>query len=222
MQVIDLSMPIDVGHFRWPVERGRKGDFAEGDAFEASWLRTSCHSFTHVDAPSHMVPDGATLDDLDLSRVVGTAAVIDLSDVAPEEEIDSVRLAARAVHLRAGGIALFRTCWDEQRDWRSEHYWRDAPWLSRDACEWLLQRGITAAAFDFPQDWTIRLALDGDIRPIEEHVSHDVLLRNQVTLIEYLVGTRALRSEHTFLCAQPLRFVGADGAPARVIALDDL
>ena len=222
MRVIDLSMPIDTGHLRWPVEKGRKGDFAKGDLFEVSWLRTTCHGFTHVDAPRHMVPGGPTLDDLDLARVVGPAAVIDLSDVAPEEAIDAARLAAAAGHLQPGEIALFRTGWDRQRDWHDASFWRDAPYLTRDAAEWLLERGPTACAFDFPQDYTIRLLLDGEVRPIPEHVTHDVLLRNNVTLIEYVVNTMEVTGPRTFLAAQPIRVAGADGAPARVVAIEGL
>ena len=45
------------------------------------------------------------MDDLDLARVVGPAAVIDLSDVTPNEAIDTARLAPAAEHLRAGEIA---------------------------------------------------------------------------------------------------------------------
>ena len=222
MKVIDLSMPVDAGHFRWPVERGVKGDFTNGDLFEASWLRTSCHGFTHMDAPRHMVPGGPTLDDLDLARVVGPAAVIDLSDIQPNEEITAERLSAVAGHLREGEIALFRTCWDRQRDWKTEGFWREAPYMSRGACEWLLDRGPTACAFDFPQDYTIRLLLDGEVRPIPEHVTHDVLLRNNVTLIEYLVGTHAIEGPRTFLAALPVRMAGADGAPARVVAIEGM
>ena len=166
MKIIDLSMPVDTGHLRWPVERGRKGDFAEGSIFEATWMKTSCHGFTHMDAPRHMVPGGPTLDDLDLARVVGPAAVIDLSDIQPNEEITADRLSAAADHLAPGQIALFRTGWDRHRDWSTEAFWRDAPFLSRAACEWLLDRGPTACAFDFPQDYTIRLLLDGEVRPI--------------------------------------------------------
>ncbi|MEM9140379.1 MAG: cyclase family protein, partial [Pseudomonadota bacterium] len=220
MKIVDLSMPVDAGHFRWPVERGRKGDFANGDLFEASWLRTSCHGFTHMDAPRHMVPGGPTLDDLDLARVVGRAAVIDLSDIAPNDAIDADRLAGRAEHLAPGEIALFRTGWDTHRDWRTEAFWRDAPYITRDGAEWLLDRRPTACAFDFPQDYTIRLLLDGEVRPMPEHVTHDVLLRNNVTLIEYLVNTLAVPGPHTFLAALPVRMAGADGAPARVVAIE--
>lgn len=222
MKIVDLSMPVDEGHFRWPVARGKNGDFETGSLFEASWLRTSCHGFTHVDAPRHMVPGGATLDDLDLARVVGPAAVIDLSDILPNEEVTLARLEASAGHLRRGEIALFRTCWDRQRDWRTEAFWREAPYMSRAASEWLLDRGVTACAFDFPQDYTIRLLLDGEVRPIPEHVTHDVLLRNNVTLIEYLVNTVELTGARTFLAALPVRMTGSDGAPARVVAIEGI
>lgn len=222
MRVIDLSMPVDSGHFRWPVERGVKGSHAAGDVFEASWLRTSCHGFTHMDAPLHMIPGGDTLSALDLARVVGRAAVIDLGDVAPEEAIDADRLAQAGHDLAPGEIAILRSCWDRKRDWTTPAFWRDAPFVTRDGAEWLLERGPTACAFDFPQDWTIRLLLEGEVRPAEENVTHDVLLRNNVTLIEYLVGLDQLPNPHTTLVALPIRLEGADGAPARVIALEDL
>lgn len=222
MRIVDLSMPIDVGHLRWPVERGRRGDHATGDLFEASWLKTSCHGFTHVDAPRHFVPGGPTLDELELGRVVGPAAILDLSDVRPDEEIGPDRLDRAGAHLRPGEIALLRTRWDRQRDWRAQAFWRDAPYLSRAGAEWLLERRPTACAFDFPQDWTIRRLLDGEVRPGPEHVTHDVLLRAGVTLIEYLVNTAELSGERTFLCAAPIRFAGADGAPARVVAIEGL
>jgi arylformamidase len=93
--------------------------------------------------------------------------------------------------------------------------------MTREASEWLLERRPRAMAFDFPQDYTIRLLLKGERRPLAENVTHDVLLRNGVTLIEYLSNTAALTGPRTFLCCLPLKIPGADGAPARVIALED-
>ncbi len=86
----------------------------------------------------------------------------------------------------------------------------------------LLARGPSAVAFDIPQDWTIRRLLDGEVRPLAENVTHNLLLRNGVTLIEYLVGVRQVTQPNTFLCAQPLRLSKADGAPVRVIAIEGL
>ena len=53
-------------------------------------------------------------------------------------------------------------------------------------------------------------------------MTHDVLLRNGVILIEYLANTAALAAPRTFLCCLPLKVPDADGAPARVVALEDL
>jgi kynurenine formamidase len=92
--------------------------------------------------------------------------------------------------------------------------------MTREAAAWLLERRPRAVAFDFPQDYAIRLLLKGERRPLAENVTHDVLLRNGVILIEYLSNTVALTGPRTFLCCLPLKVPAADGAPARVVALE--
>lgn len=219
-RIIDLSMPIE-DHFRWPVERRVKGDHAKGDVFQSTWLGWIVHGFTHMDSPRHCVPGGPTTDDVALEQTVGEAAVLDLAPVRPNEAISPERLAAAAGHLRQDDIVVMRSCWDQQRSPRTPEFWTDAPWLTRAAAQWLLERRPRAVAFDFPQDYTIRLLLKGETRPLAENVTHDVLLRNGVILIEYLANTVALTRPRTFLCCLPLKVPGADGAPARVIALED-
>src|ERR1051325_8974840 len=123
---------------------------------------------------------------------------------------------------RKAGSCSSRAPGDSQRDNAPAAFWKDAPYLTRDAAEWLLAPQPTAVAFDFPQDYPIRLLLDGHIAPTAEHVTHDVLLRAGITLIEYLVNTSALKDPRTFLCAAPLKIPGADGAPARVFAIEGL
>jgi kynurenine formamidase len=64
--------------------------------------------------------------------------------------------------------------------------------------------------------------LDGIFAPRPEHVTHDVLLKAGVTLIEYLVNTSELAGPRTFLCAAPLLIPTADGAPTRAFAIEGL
>ena len=79
------------------------------------------------------------------------------------------------------------------------------------------------AAWGFVRDRYIRgLLLDGVVAPRSEHVTHDVLLSDGVTLIEYLVNTSALVGPRTFLCAAPLLVPTADGAPTRAFAIEGL
>ena len=63
--------------------------------------------------------------------------------------------------------------------------------------------------------------LRGEIRPLEEHVSHDMLLRNGVVLIEYRANKAALTTSRIFPCCLPFKVADADGGPASVIALED-
>jgi arylformamidase len=218
-RIIDLSMAIE-NHFRWPVERRLTSDHARGDLFQVTWLGWPVHGFTHMDSPRHFFADGKTTSDIPLESTIGEAAVVDLTPIAPNQAITAERLAAAAAHVQAGDIVVLKSCWEQQRSAATPAFWAEAPYMSRDAAEWLLERGPRAVAFDFPQDYTIRLLLEGEIRPLEEHVTHDVLLRNGVILIEYLVNTAALAAPRTFLCCLPLKVRDADGAPARVIAIE--
>ncbi len=212
-------MPIE-DHFRWPVERSQKGDLEAGDVYQITRLGMVVHGFTHMDSPRHILAGGDTTSEVALDRTIGAAAVLDLSGIAPETEITAETIAAAGAHLEAGDIAILKTCWEDRHSPLTPEYWTKSPYLSAEACRWLLARGIKALAVDFPQDYPIRGLLDGKQAPIEAFVSHDILLRNGVILIEYLTNLRALTSPRTTLIALPLKIPNADGAPARVIAYE--
>ncbi len=221
MEIIDLSMPIEP-HFRWPVDLAIKGDIAAGDPFRVSRISMTCHGFSHVDAQAHVIAHSPTIEATELSRVVGPCRVLDLRDVAPNQAIDAQRLAAADPGGPEGDILLLSSGWDTQRDYRTREFWLDAPYLTREAALWLKDRKPTALAFDFPQDYPIRLLLDDKHVPFEQHVTHDICLRAGITLIEYVVNTSALQNPRTFLCAAPLKLPNADGSPARIFAIEGL
>ncbi|MHA7869796.1 MAG: cyclase family protein [Salipiger thiooxidans] len=221
MDIVDLSMTVGP-HFRWAPEISVKGDKSAGDQFRVTRLATTCHGFSHVDAQAHFIADGPTIESTPLDRVVGPCRIFDLSGVQPDEEIGPETLAAADHGGNPGEILLLATQWDTKRDCQTREFWTEAPWLNRAAAEYLLALAPTAVAVDFPQDYPIRLLLDGIRVPDEEHVTHDVLLRAGVTLIEYVVNTAALKGRRTWLCAAPLKVGNADGAPARIFAIEDM
>jgi arylformamidase len=219
--LVDLSMPI-APHFRWHPDVAVTGNIAEGDAFRITRIATTCHGFTHVDAMAHFVAAAPTIEATPLERVVGPCRVLDLRDVEANTAIGPERLAAADAGGPEGEILLLSAGWDRKRDYATPAFWKDAPYVTREGAEWLLARKPSAVAFDFPQDYTIRLLLDGVMAPRHEHVTHDVLLAAGVTLIEYLVNTSEIAGPRTFLCAAPLKIANADGAPARVFAIEGL
>lgn len=221
MTIVDLSMTVGP-HFRWSPEITVKGDKSAGDQFRVTRLATTCHGFSHVDAQAHFIAGGPTIERTPLDQVVGPCRIFDLSGVTPGQEIDAATLKAADPGGKNGEILLLASRWDTKRDNQTREFWTEAPWLNRGAAEYLLAQQPTAVAVDFPQDYPIRLLLDGIRVPDEEHVTHDVLLRAGVTLIEYVVNTAALKGSRTFLCAAPLKVADADGAPARIFAIEGL
>jgi arylformamidase len=222
MRIIDLSLPIAADHPRWKVEVTATGDLTKGDLAQVTWLKVSCHAFTHVDARRHMFLDGATIESTSLDALVGPCAVVDLMDTQPNEAIDAKKLAARGKHIARGGMVLLKTNWDRQRSPTTKEFWLDSPYLTRDAAEWLLATGIRTIGYSFPQDYPIRLMLKGEVRPLAEQVTHDVLLRAGVHMIEYVANTAEIREPNVFLSAAPLNIPGADGAPARAYCIEGM
>jgi len=218
-RIIDLTVSIEP-HFRWPMERSLKSSFEDGAQFQVTWLGLVVHGFTHIDSPRHILPDGKTSSDVPLEATIGEAAVVDLTDVQDGQEITGALLAERGGHVREGDIVLLKTCWDQRRSLQTSEFWTDAPYLGRDACDWLLERRIKALAPDFPQDYPIRQLLGGVTAPMTDFVSHDVLLRNGVILIEYVCNFGALHRDRTTIYALPIKLPNADGCPARVIAVE--
>jgi len=137
-RIVDLSVSIEP-HFRWPMERSLKGDFAKGDAFQVTLLSLVVHGYTHIDAVRHILPDGSTSSATPLETTCGDAAIVDISHVEPNTEITREQVAAAGAHVREGDIVLLKTRWDEKRSLHTRVFWTDAPYLSRGACEWLLE-----------------------------------------------------------------------------------
>ncbi|MBN9449323.1 MAG: cyclase family protein [Bosea sp.] len=221
MKIIDLSMPI-APHFRWPVELSIKGDIASGDQFRVSKIAGPCHGFSHVDAAAHFVAGAPTIETTPLSQVVGACRVLDLSARPANAPIEPEHLAAADPGGKEGEILLLAAHWNDRRDHQDKSFWTEAPWLTLESAQWLAARKPSAVAFDFPQDYPIRLLLEGKEVPKPEHVTHHVLLSHGVTLIEYVCNTSRLSAPRNLFSAAPLLIPNAYGAPARFYAIEGL
>lgn len=71
-----LSAPLYPGTVP-PVLKQLCG-IGEESGYRLSEITADLHTGTHADAPSHCIPDGETVDKLDLNRFIGDAVVYDL------------------------------------------------------------------------------------------------------------------------------------------------
>ena len=216
MGLIDLSMTIQP-MWRWPIKAKLVKDINTGDPYQVTSVKMGMHSFTHIDTPLHIEPGRESIDQVSLDRLCGPAAVVDLTPVAARQEIGPELLEERAKHVLPGDIVLLKTCWDTVTDYTTKGYWLEAPYLNRDAAIWLSKLSIKAVGFDFPQDYVIREIPTRHPSP-EEMVTHDLILRKGILLIEYLCNLHQIKSDRVEVYALPLKLVDGEGACARVIA----
>ena len=220
-RLVDLSYPIRP-HWRWPVDVEKVKSREKGDLFQTSWARISLHGFTHTDAHVHFLPDGKTHDQTPLDQFIGRARVVDLTHRGADEGITAEDLDAKGRDLERGDIALLRTDWPLRRSIESKQFWADAPFTTRGACEWLVERGVKTVGYDYPPDEPLKKIVDNPLHEgaPEEQTTHDVFFRAGIYVIEYLTNLHQLPTDRPFqLIGLPLKMDGTDGAPARVIAI---
>ena len=212
MKIIDLTHFISPDMPVYPGTEAPKLEPAntyEENGFKETLLSMYTHTGTHMDPPAHLYADGATLDRMPIAQFVGTAVVVDCSELdeggrITMEHIDRVREDAdRAEFL------LFHTGWD--RYWGKDKYFGDYPCITDEVADYVIQSGKKGVGLD-------TIGLD----PIaDEHLTlHKKLLRkNDIVIIENLNDLQAVGTELFTLCALPLRHIDADGSPIRAIAI---
>jgi arylformamidase len=217
MAVIDLSLTIHP-NWRWPVEITQPMDFDRGDPYRVTKLTAPMHAFTHIDSPLHMEAGRHSLDQADLNRLCGPAAILDLTPIQPDQEIGLGLIQERWSVVQPGDIVLLKTAWDTQRSIDSKEYWTEAPYVSPEAAAWLGEQDIKTVGFDFPQDWVIR-EIPARHPSAEEMPTHNLILRKGIYMIEYLCNLDSLKQSRVELYALPLKLQGSEGGCARVVAV---
>jgi arylformamidase len=205
-RVIDISVPNGPGQHVYPGDPAPRIDavhrIRDGAVANVSLLTMGSHTGTHVDAPHHFIDEGPRLGDVALERMVGPALVVDCRGHAT---IDAGVLAAAPIEN--GDIVLCRT--DNSERWRAPEFQRDFAWVTLDAAELLLERGVRALGFDY-------LSIERFGSP--DFPVHHRLLGAGVFVIEGL-DLGAVEAGRYVLVCLPLKFPQLDGAPARAVLL---
>ena len=215
MQIVDLSIPVceEVtpvpGH---PSTRREPIDTPGYPHLKNTLLIHSLHVGTHIDAPRHFFPDGLSIDEVDLYRLIGKTYFLDVHGfVRPGEPItlSDLRKAGLpdAEEIHNNRILVFAD-WCG-RNWNRDSLYDGQPYLHPDVASWLVDAGLAAFAADFPVD-------SGPPWP-----NHLTLLDAGIPLIENLINLDQIDRAVVTLWALPLKMKDDNGGPARVIAVLD-
>ena len=204
MKLIDVTVPLDSGV---PVYPGNTPFSLEpikrvsrGDSSNVSTLHMSAHAGTHVDAPRHFFDGAPGAEGLPLEMLMGRARVIELTTrkgILPED--------FTGLDLSEDLRLLIKT--HNSRLWGSSQFHADYVGVTEAAAKHLVERGVKVLGVDY-------LSVEEFRTPGAP--AHHVLLGGGTIVIEGLNLLDVEPGVYDMICL-PLRLVGADGAPARVV-----
>jgi arylformamidase len=204
MKLIDVTVPLDHTLPAYPnntpfsLEPIKR--IARGDSSNVSTLHMSAHTGTHVDAPRHFYDEGPGTEALPLEMLIGRARVIEVTSrtgIAAED--------LSGIDLSEDVRLLIKT--HNSRLWRSPEFHPDYIGVTESGAKHLVDRGIKVLGVDY-------LSVEQFRKPGAP--AHHVLLGAGTIVIEGLNLLAVEPGIYEMFCL-PLRIVGADGAPARVV-----
>lgn len=211
-RVVDLSLPISPADARGTC-RFEPYKTYERDRARITLVTFDTHLGTHLDAPSHQLPDAPTLDQVDLAKCIGPAQLLDLRHKGPRQMINVDDLLPHADRIVAGSRVVLWTDWS--RFFGEPGYADGYPALVVPAAEFFAERGVALVGVDTPS-----------VAPVYQGMAvvnavHEPLLAAGVVLVEGLANLAALRTRQFELVALPLSLSQLDGCPVRAVGVED-
>ena len=230
---VDLSHELAEDSPFWPTAEGFKHQVASYGKTPGGWfyssynLRLSEHGGTHLDAPIHFAAGKATTDKIALDRLIGPAAVIDVSKQSAANRDYQFTVADVEAWEKANGrlpdgaIVLFSTgfskYWPDRKSYMgTDERGPDAvaklrfPGLSGELARFLVeQRKIAAVGLDTPSL---------DYGQSKDFIVHRVLLGADIPGFENVAGLDQLPPKGATVVALPIKIKDGSGGPLRIVA----
>ncbi len=204
---IDISLPLRDNMVYWPVRDAPKIKIMkhpDDNSPITLWdLKMKSHTGTHIDAPRHFIPDGATIDEMPLDALIGPARIIEIKDtesIKPEE--------LESYDIQPGERILFKTQ-NSSKCYKTDELVEDYVYISIEAARFLASKKVLIVGIDYIAISTIK-DWDNMIRV------HNTLLGNGVWVLEGINLSEVAAGLYELVCL-PLRLEGGDASPARAI-----
>ena len=223
MNIIDLTIPLAPGMgpamFRKvliaPFHTHEIHGRSNADLFMA------LHTATHMDAPHHFYPEGASIDRIPLDQLIGRGILFRLEKKAEPYYRFTVEDLLEAIggneDILRGNFAVVATGWSNRMFHEEPVYYRETPSLSREAAEWLVQAGAKAVVLDCATDASEAVPVAQQKCPV-----HKTFLKQGVIIVENCIDIVNIPEARNFyVYAIPLKIKNESGAPARVFAVLD-
>ena len=205
---LDVTYPVRPEMVVWPgqpqTERRRISSIDEGKDSNVSVLTMSLHTGTHMDAPLHFYQDGSDVTAAPFEAMFGPVRVAEIAGaVVSRAEVEAYE--ARVGELKAGERLFCKTA-NSRKDWLTKPFDKSYVAVDDIAARYLVERKISVVGVDYLSVAPFADTFD----------THRTLLGAGVWVIEGL-DLRNIHEGHFEMAAMPLKIVGGDASPLRVL-----
>ncbi len=214
-KLIDLSHEIEDGMITykglpapvicdyWSHEESRQF-YEEGTEFQIGKIEMVSNTGTYLDSPFHRFRDGKDLSELGLEHLASLDGV--LIDATQAQGLAIDQSFFFDVDLKGKAVLVF-TNWSQY--WRTEQYFENHPFLTKDAAEYLLKQEVALVGIDAYNIDNMK----GKSRPV-----HTILLGAEIPIVEHLCNLHRLKEKSFKFTATPPKLKGIGAFPVRAFA----
>ncbi len=214
-QYIDLSHTIEDGMVTYtglpgPVISDYLGreesrpHYAEGTTFQIGKIEMVANTGTYIDAPFHRYAESMDLAGLKITSIANLDGIVFRVD----QGLRSIGKDVFANDNLKGKAVLVNTGWDQH--WRTDTYFENHPFLTRDAAEHLKSSGAALVGID---------SLNIDDNTDGTRPAHSILLEAGIPIVEHMCHLDRLPDQGFKFFAVPAPIKGMGSFPVRAFAI---
>ncbi len=217
-QMIDVSHAIEHGMITYkglpaPVisdflsREASRQHYASGTEFHIGRIEMVANTGTYLDSPFHRYEDGADLAQLPLSSLANLEAVT----IRVQDDVEKAVTASffEGRELR-GKAVIVHTGW--AKNWGSESYFENHPFLTLDAAEFLVEAQAALVGID---------SYNIDDTSDRARPAHSILLKAGIPIVEHLCNLESLPESGYRFFAVPVKVKGFGTFPVRAFGIID-
>lgn len=209
MKYIDATLTLD--HGMRGVEFETAKSMAQ-DGWNAKTLHLYSHCGTHMDAPVHFNVSEESIDSFHVERFFSVCHLIDLEGIIGNTSLTTAHLGKVESILKPGEGLIFRTGWSRLVD--KPEYRNALPGFSKELALWCVKNGVSTVGVEPPSV--------ADVNNLELLTEvHQILLGGNIIIVEGLCNLDQVNSSKVQMIAFPIKIKNGDGAPCRVVLIEN-
>lgn len=207
MKIIDISKTISENMVVYKNKESKKIKrnvvaVHKENNYHESRIEMDMHCGTHIDAPLHMIENGATVEQYLPEIFIGNCKVFDLCHVDEKIHVEDLL----PLNIQENDIVLLKS-----KNSFATEYNPKFVYLEEDGANYLVQKKIKCLGMD-------AMSIERDKK---DHPTHKIILGAGIGVIEDLQLKNVMPGEY-FLSALPLKIESSEASPVRAVLLPKL